>query len=134
MAFTELDFEDVLELAEISHQVNRLSYLCRKANDRWWHEPLTGAKLNCNAGEKFMLMVSEIAEAMEGNRKSLMDDKLPNRLMEEVELADAIIRIMDYAGEKKFDIGGAIYEKIKFNSTRKDHSIEARLSPEGKKY
>ena len=37
-----------------------------------------------------MLIVSEIAEAMEGERKDLMDDKLPHRKMAEVELADAL--------------------------------------------
>ncbi|XUM19805.1 hypothetical protein ACRAVF_19255 [Bradyrhizobium oligotrophicum S58] len=38
-----------------------------------------------------MLIVSEIAEAMEGERKSLMDDHLPHRKMVEVELADTLI-------------------------------------------
>ena len=31
-------------------------------------------------------------------RKDLKDDHLPERSMEEVELADTVIRIMDYAG------------------------------------
>lgn len=38
------------------------------------------------------------AEAMEGERKGLMDDHLPHRPMAEVELADALIRLFDYAG------------------------------------
>lgn len=47
-----------------------------------------------------MLAVSELAEAMEGVRKSkpgapLMDDKLPNRPMVEVELGDTVIRLVD---------------------------------------
>lgn len=45
-----------------------------------------------------MLVVSELAEAMEGDRKHAMDDHLPNRLMLEVELADAAIRVYDIAG------------------------------------
>ena len=49
-------------------------------------------------GTKLMLSVSELAEAMEGHRKGLMDDHLPHRPMIEVELADALIRIMDLAG------------------------------------
>ena len=42
-----------------------------------------------------MLIISELAEAMEGFRKNLMDDKLSHRKMEEVELADAVIRALD---------------------------------------
>lgn len=51
-----------------------------------------------------MLTISEISEAMEGERKSLMDDKLPHRKMAEVELADAIIRIGDYSGAYMIDL------------------------------
>ena len=45
-----------------------------------------------------MLCVSEIAEAMEGFRKDLMDDHLPEYKMFDVELADAMIRLLDLAG------------------------------------
>lgn len=44
------------------------------------------------------LVSTEIAEATEGERKNLMDDKLPIRKMGEVELADAAIRLLDIAG------------------------------------
>jgi NTP pyrophosphatase (non-canonical NTP hydrolase) len=47
---------------------------------------------------KMMLVVSEFAEAMEGDRKSLMDDHLPHLPMFDVELADALIRLLDLAG------------------------------------
>lgn len=45
-----------------------------------------------------MLVVSEIAEAMEGDRKDLMDDHLPEFKAFDVELADAMIRLLDLAG------------------------------------
>lgn len=45
--------------------------------------------------EKMKLISTEIAEASEGARKDLMDDHLPHRKMEEVELADALIRTLD---------------------------------------
>ena len=81
-----------------------------------------------------MLIVSEIAEAMEGERKNLMDDKLPHRKMAEVELADALIRIFDYAGGHNMDLSGAFKEKMEYNLTRKDHTKEARLAADGKKF
>ena len=81
-----------------------------------------------------MLMVSELAEAMEGHRKGLMDDKLPHRKMIEVELADCIIRILDCAYGLGLDIGRAVSEKHHFNLTREDHKLENRLKEGGKKY
>lgn len=87
-----------------------------------------------DTGNKLMLCVSELAEAMEGDRKDLMDDKLPHRKMLEVELADAIIRIFDLAAAKGCDQGNAIKEKRAFNAIRPDHKIENRLKPGGKKY
>lgn len=85
-------------------------------------------------GTCLMLIVSEIAEAMEGDRKSLMDDHLPHRSMLEVELADAVIRIMDLSGREGLDLGGAIVEKLEYNKTRADHKLENREKEGGKKY
>lgn len=48
--------------------------------------------------QTLQLVVTEIAEATEGERKNLMDDKLPHRKMGEVELADALIRLLDLGG------------------------------------
>ena len=108
--------------------------VCTIENDRWWRDPKTNERIERNVGELLMLMVSELAEALEGHRKDLMDDKLPHRKMFEVELADCIIRICDTAGQMGLDLGGAVAEKLEFNSTRKDHTHEARLAPGGKKY
>lgn len=84
--------------------------------------------------EKLALIHSEVSEAMEGARKNLMDDKLPHRKMIEVELADAVIRILDLAGALKLDLAGAIAEKLCYNSTREDHKIENRQGVGGKSY
>lgn len=67
-------------------------------NATWWHDPKTGERLVRNKGELLMLITSELSEAMEGERKDLMDDKLPHRKMAEVELADVLIRVFDFAG------------------------------------
>lgn len=114
--------------------LNILAQDCHAANQHWWHHPATGERLNRNKGELLMLIVSEVAEAMEGERKNLMDDKLPHRKMAEVELADALIRIFDYAGAYGYDLDGAVAEKRAFNAVRPDHKAEARLAADGKKW
>lgn len=87
-----------------------------------------------NIGEMLCLIHSEISEAMEGARKGLYDDKLPNRPMLEVELADAVIRIMDMAGGLNLDLPGAIAEKLQYNASRADHKPENRVKPGGKSF
>ena len=63
-----------------------------------------------------------------------MDDHLPHRKMEEVEMADCIIRIMDYCGRFDLDIGGAIKEKLEYNKNRADHKLSNRKKDNGKKF
>lgn len=120
---------------EFAGQLNALSDLCYglSAKGGWWTNLETDEPLVRNKGEMLMLMVTEISEAMEGVRKGLPDDKLPHRPMEEVELADAMIRIFDYAGGFGFDLGGALVEKLRFNQTREDHKLENRKKDGGKK-
>jgi len=119
-----------------SKNVNNLRDICYKASfDAGWHTNLeTGELLERNKAEMLCLIHSEISEAMEGERKGLMDDHLPNRQMAEVELADAVIRIMDYAGRWGYDIGGALVAKMDYNKNRKDHKLENRIKDGGKKF
>ena len=114
--------------------VHTLVTTIHTANERWWVDLQTGEPLQRNVGELLMLIVSEVAEAMEGHRKNLPDDKLPHRSMIEVELADAMIRICDASAGLGLDLAGAVAEKMAYNSTRADHTREARLSQHGKKY
>ncbi|WP_345873159.1 hypothetical protein [Shewanella algae] len=110
----------------------KLSELQKKIHQQniemgWWKNPREIGTLLC-------LVHSEISEAMEGDRKCLMDDHLPNREMMEVELADAVIRILDIAEFKGYDIESAIIEKVAYNRNRADHQLSVRQLPNGKKY
>lgn len=100
----------------------------------WWNDPATGARKERNKGECIALMHSELSEALEGLRKDLMDDHLPHRSMVEVELADTLIRIFDFAGAFGYDIAGAMLEKLAYNAKRADHKIEARKAAGGKAF
>ena len=86
-----------------SNKINELSKTIHANNVTagWWPE-------NRCLFEVIQLVSTEISEATEGERKDLMDDKLPHRKMGEVELADAFIRMLDF--------GGYIGLKHRFNS------------------
>ena len=100
----------------------------------WYKDPKTGRKIQRNIPEMLMLIVSEIAEGMEGYRKDLNDNHLPHRSMLEVELADAVIRIFDLAGYLGLDLGGAFVEKVLYNGERADHKLANRAQEGGKKF
>lgn len=76
--------------------LNLLAAEIHKENHHWWHDA-DGKPLKRNRDELLMLVITELSEAVEGIRKDLMDDHLPHRLMEEVEMADAVIRLLDFA-------------------------------------
>lgn len=131
---TELNMTDYEN--DLSNSVSRLVQKCYAASySSGWHtDPNSGQLLDRNKAEMLCLIHSEISEAMEGERKGLMDDHLPNRPMAEVELADAVIRIADYCGRWKYDLGGAIVEKLAYNAQRADHKPENRVKEGGKKF
>ena len=126
MSFTHINEEEYkLYYADQVAQIEQLCHgLAREAG--WWDnrdldDPQTIPTCLC-------LVHSEISEAMEGARKNRMDDHLPHRKALEVELADAMIRILDLAGAYKLDLGGALVEKLVYNTQRADHKREARAA------
>ena len=164
--------------------LNQLATRVHAANKHWWTDLETGKPLKRDPHELLVLVVSEVSECLEGERKNLMDDKLPHRRMAEVEMADAYIRLLDFAGgydiklyrygtwyipenvgaalfqltkiivdefdthsisnalryiecyceKHDYDLEGAIEEKLFFNTTREDHTNEARKAKNGKKF
>lgn len=103
----------------------------------WWNDPKTGNPVTDNPlcfSNKVALIHSEVSEAMEGDRKGLNDDKLPQYPMRTVELGDALIRILDTAGGFNLDLASATVYKMLYNLDRADHKIEARKADDGKAY
>jgi NTP pyrophosphatase (non-canonical NTP hydrolase) len=130
------DFKNIFHVTEILKSIEFVQGNCHGLAKEagWWKDPNSGEWIERNKGELICLMHSELSEAMEGVRKNLMDDHLPHRKMEEVELADAVIRILDYAGAFNLDIAGALVEKLQYNVDREDHKPENRVKENGKKF
>lgn len=116
--------------------LNELSKSIHAANIRWWQDPATGLPTKRNKGELIALMHSELSEGLEGERKNLMDDKLPQYPMAVVEMLDAIIRELDYLAGfyPDIDIQAAFEAKMAFNAQREDHKHEARRIAGGKQF
>jgi len=76
-------------------------------------------KKDRNDGEMIALMHSELSEALEALRNgNPKDDKLPKYKSLEVELADLIIRVMDFSHARQLNIAEAIVDKITYNQKR----------------
>lgn len=116
--------------------LTELSKVVHKANEKWWQDVDTGKPIKRNKGELLALMHSEISEALEGERKDLMDDKLPQYPMAAVEIIDAFIRGLDYlAGfHPDVDVQAVFDAKMAYNAQRQDHTHEARRIVGGKQF
>ena len=132
---------------ELRENVDFLVETCHDAsrNAGWWHDLKLDIDLREEAcrgsrfgkalvAEKLCLIHSEVSEAMEGHRKDMVDEKLPEFDAITVELADACIRIFDLAGALGLHLGDALAAKMAYNATREDHKIENRAEAGGKAY
>lgn len=113
---------NLLELQTLCHE--------RSVSAGWWD----GVDLEAITPTKLVLIHSEISESMEGFRKGIKDDHLPDRDMMEVELADAVIRIFDLASAHGYNLMDAMEAKMAYNAHRADHKPEARAATGGKKF
>ena len=78
----------------------------------WWDEHLDNKRARYKTA--MALCSSELSEALEGARKSLMDDHLPQYRMFEVEIADTIIRVLDLAGALEISLNSVDELKDEF--------------------
>jgi hypothetical protein len=86
--------------------INQYVEQCHYANRKWWQDIQTGRPIERNRGELLALIHSEIWEAFSAKG---FDDHLPDREGEEVEIADALIRIFDYCGGNGVNLEAAFY-------------------------
>lgn len=116
--------------ASSSARIDQLAAGCHAESNAagWWTNLQTGEKMERNAGELICLMHSELSEALEGARKDLPSDKIDGYSAVEEELADALIRIFDFAGALGLRLGDAFYAKTIYNRERADHKIEVRAA------
>lgn len=78
----------------------------------WWDNPR-------NDGEMIALMHSELSEMLEGLRHgNPQSEHIPGFCAAEEEAADLVIRLLDMARAREWDIGRAVIAKMKFNETR----------------
>lgn len=87
--------------------LNELSQIVHQANKKWWQDIHTGEPIKRNKGELLALVHSEISEGFEGEINGDKDDKLPHRLMGEVEQVDALIRLLDYSAGFNHNLNNA---------------------------
>jgi NTP pyrophosphatase (non-canonical NTP hydrolase) len=100
-----------LSLAESCEQIQAIA---KSANENAWNKGFHSAGQSTD--DKFprwcMLIVSEIAEAMEAHRCQEGQDRIAE------ELADAVIRIVDTAYAMGLNIGNAVHSKMTVNAHR----------------
>ena len=104
--------QDFIDMHFINYWEAMSKSVYETATEKGWHET------DRTDGEFIALMHSELSEGLEALRKDNQSDKLTDFTGIEEELADVIIRIMDYSQHRGLAVGGALVAKAAFNKTR----------------
>lgn len=115
----------------MNQNLNQLANVVFKANKlKGFHDKPQ------ETGTYLMLMVSELGEALEADRKGIVTSVDLNEIMElpdddfaqyfktyvkdshEDEIADTLIRILDYCGLRRIPIQEHVEAKLRYNATR----------------
>lgn len=89
---------------------------------RWSKEPEIHA-----ARERAYQEIKRINSRLDGHDPLIKKNEVD-------QLADAFIRIADYAEAKGYDLTGAIIDKLRYNMERADHKPENRQQAHGKRF
>ena len=96
-----------MSVKELQREIHRTA-----VEHGWWDQQRP-------VGEVLMLAVTELAEAMEAYRDGNPASEVIDGFSKvEEELADTIIRLLDFAGGMGYDIEGALRTKMAYNETR----------------
>ena len=110
-------------MSQFTEQFNEMMDKAYGAAEKagWWDKPLdTPEQLLALDKEHLLLVMMEVAEAGEAIRRPTaeQDKHIPEFTELEAELADVVLRCMNYAKGRGLDLAGAIECKHNYNMNR----------------